>query len=186
MRSAGALMVAVTARISLVMTGSSRMRNGPGKAEGGEQAFVAEPGERRDALSGDRHHEEPSCTMDVCVGIRSVVTERRRVVGSGRDHSDVLAPDPAKELRDGARPPELERLGGHRHPCIVGEEGDDLFEVSPLECFDEALDDLGLAGGSGKVRLIAVAGGLEARTRPLERTVYRGGGGAKHVGDLVS
>jgi hypothetical protein len=55
----------------------------------------------------------------------------------------------------------LEREGRHRHPGVVGEEGDDRGDVVGFPGVDEASDELALARRVGQRGLLAV-GGWEA------------------------
>ena len=74
-----------------------------------------------------------------------VEAEGGLAVGAGRDDAPrgaAHARPMLEEEGDGRLPLVLERVRRHRHPGVVGEQGDHSFRVSALERFHEAADEL--------------------------------------------
>ena len=92
----------------------------------------------RDPVAVECQHEQPERAADVGVWVFGVLAERGLGVGSCRDEAVGVAAlcceRTSVELLDRFVVLVLVRLWGYRELCVLGQQRDDRFHISALEC----------------------------------------------------
>src|SRR5215211_7594315 len=171
--------------------GCSETRQGSRQPEVSEDTRVAEPGDRRDRVPRERHHDHSVGPGDrCCVRVREVTGERGLAVCAGRHYAQGSAAQLCAVAKEGGNrlvALVLERLGRHRDQRVVGQQRDDAVDVATLDGVGKAPDQLALAGGVRQRRAIAVGGRKrppERRPGPLQGILDRGLARIEDVCDL--
>jgi hypothetical protein len=128
----------------------------------GKDAAVGEPGHGGGLVALEREDEQSVWPRDRGLGGREVATEGWLAIGARRHEPQGRAAADGAVVQEGAdRDPALVlvRLGRHRQPGVVGEQGDDGVDVADLERVREAADDVPLELGVRERRAFASGGG---------------------------
>ena len=124
------------------------------------------------------------------VRVGAVVAERGLVVGAGGHQPGHPGPPPGpglEELGDRGVALVFQRLGRHRQPRVLGEQGHEAVGVGGLERVREPAGELALPGRPRRGRGVAACGGKlggERGTGPLQGAVHRHLADCEHVGGL--
>ena len=114
-----------------------------------EGAGCSEAGDVRDAVAVECQHEQPERVADGGVWVFDVLAERGLGVGSRRNEAVGVVPcreGIGVDLLDRVVALLLVRLRRHRQPRVVGQQRDDRFHISALECVCEPRDEVVFSG----------------------------------------
>jgi hypothetical protein len=112
-----------------------------------EEAALAEPGDGRDALAGEREDDESVGTSDRRLGVGEVAAEGGLAIGPREHQPEVRAAAGRAVVQEGGdrvRALVLVRRGRHGEPRVVGEQGDNAACVTALDRSRKQADKLAL------------------------------------------